>query len=396
MLRVSLQQLTLVILVILAPFLSGCWDANELGDLGIVFGIAIDKADNGEYLVTTQVINASEIGEQETSERAPAVTFTESGASVSEALRRLATRTPKQFYLFHLRFIIISEDMAKEEGLASFIDLLSRHDEMRTDFSMAVARNTRAKDILTLFTRLEKIPANSLFATLELSETVWAPTVATFLDELIIDMELIGKEPVLVGVEIIGDEQEGKLPENVAKIEPDTLINFMTIGAFKEDKLCYWMTEDQSKGFNYIVGNVETTLGVIPVDESLISVEILNADSELVVNVNKGEITIDITITGDGNIVEVKGDIDLSDPKEIEKINQVGRDRIKEVVVDSLAEAQKHQADVFGFGELVRKEDPELWKQLKDKWGDEFAELNTSVNVELSIEYTGNRYKPIN
>ncbi|WP_078575995.1 Ger(x)C family spore germination protein [Salipaludibacillus agaradhaerens] len=396
MLRVSLQQLTLVILVILAPFLSGCWDANELGDLGIVFGIAIDKADNGDYLVTTQVINASEIGEQETSERAAAVTFTESGASVSEALRRLATRTPKQFYFFHLRFIVISEDMAKEEGLASFIDLLSRHDEMRTDFYIAVARNTRAKDILTLFTRLEKIPANSLFATLELSEVLWAPTVATFLDELIIDMELIGKEPVLAGVEIIGDEQEGKLPENVTKIQPDALINFLTIGVFKEDKLCYWMTEDQSKGFNYIVGNIETTLGVIPVDESLISIEILDADSELEVTVDKGEITIDITITGDGNIVEVKGDIDLSDPKEIEKANEVGRDRIKELVVDSLAEAQKHQTDVFGFGELVRKEDPQLWKQLKDKWGDEFAELNTSVNVEMSIEYTGNRYKPIN
>jgi spore germination protein KC len=383
-------------LLILAPFLSGCWDANELGDLGIIFGLAIDKADNGDYRVSAQVINPSEIGQQETSERAPAATFTESGASVSEALMRLSTQTSKEFYLFHLRFIVISEEIAEEEGLTSFLDLLSRHDELRTDFYIAIARDSSAKDILNVFTRLEKIPASGLFTILELSEKMWAPTVGIFLDELIIDLELEGKEPVLTGVEIKGDKEKGKLPENAMKFEGDAFINFLTIGAFKDDKLCYWMSEGQSKGFNYIMGNIDTTLGVISVDGSLISGQMLHADSELGVTVDKGEVKGDITITGEWTIVEVKGDIDLSDPAEIEKVNQAGSDKVKEFVEDSLGVAQEHKTDVFGFGELVRKEDPRLWKQLKDKWEDEFAQLEITADVDMSIEYTGNRYKPVN
>lgn len=54
-------KLTVLILCLL--MLTGCWSRRELNELLIVLGIGVDWKD-GEYLVSFQVVNPSEISAQ--------------------------------------------------------------------------------------------------------------------------------------------------------------------------------------------------------------------------------------------------------------------------------------------------------------------------------------------
>ena len=61
--------------------------------------------------------------------------------------------------------------------------------EIRGDFYIIVARETRAKNVLSILTPIEKIPANRMFTTLEMSERSYGhPQTTIQLDQLIIEI----------------------------------------------------------------------------------------------------------------------------------------------------------------------------------------------------------------
>ncbi|HEX3012265.1 MAG TPA: Ger(x)C family spore germination protein, partial [Syntrophomonadaceae bacterium] len=48
------KRIVLLLILFLLPNLSGCWDAEEINELGFVLSVAIDKAEDG-YKVTAQI-----------------------------------------------------------------------------------------------------------------------------------------------------------------------------------------------------------------------------------------------------------------------------------------------------------------------------------------------------
>lgn len=74
--------------------------------------------------------------------------------------------------------------------------------------------------------------------------------------------------------------------------------------------------------------------------------------------------------------------------------------RVAEVVRKDIEmaifKAQEHGADVFGFGNLIFRQDPALWQELKEKWPDIFSQLEFKVQVEASILQTGLIEHPVN
>ncbi|AFC30504.1 Spore germination protein KC [Paenibacillus mucilaginosus 3016] len=50
-------------------------------------------------------------------------------------------------------------------------------------------------------------------------------------------------------------------------------------------------------------------------------------------------------------------------------------------------------SDIFGFLEVVERDQPKAWKKMKDKWGDIFPTCWVEVQVEQEILRTGMRTK---
>lgn len=171
----------LILLLALIP-LSGCWDRNELNELGIIVMQGIDKVGD-QYQVSVQFVNTGEVAAQKGgSGRSAATVYSEKGETLFQAVRRMSTVSPRKLYFSHMQMLVIGEEVAKV-GINKVLDLLSRNYQVRTDFYVLVARKAKAIDVLKVLTPIEKIPAQNLSSKLETSDKMWAGTEVIQLGE---------------------------------------------------------------------------------------------------------------------------------------------------------------------------------------------------------------------
>ncbi len=384
----------LIIFLLTCTALTGCWSRRELNDLAIAIAIGIDKAEDGQYLVSTQIVNPGEIaaktGGGGGAKYTPVTTYQAKAGSIMEGMRKLTTVSPRKIYVAHIRMLVIGEELARE-GIKDVLDFFSRDHEFRTDFFIVVAKEDRAEEVLSTLTQLEKIPANKMFASLEMSEKSWAPTKGVFLDELISNLVSEGIEPVLTAITVIGDEEIGASSENVHEIKPPAELRYENLGVFKKDKLIGWLDKNESKGFNYIIGNVTNTVGPLscPKGGEIITEQIrTKADIKGKVKNGKPEITVDIW--AESNIAEVNCQIDLTKPETVTELEHIANKRVKEVANIAINKAQKElQSDIFGFGEAIHRADPKEWKKLKKNWDETFTQLPVHVKSNFKIRRLG-------
>lgn len=368
--------------------LTGCWSKKELNELAIATSLGIDKTEDG-YLVSVQILNPGELAGKSSTGRTEVVRFMKTGETIFEALRKLSMDAPRKIYVAHLREVVFGEEIAKE-GIGKALDFISRDHEMRTDFFITVAKGSSASDILNVQTALAKVPADKLFYALENSEKNYAPTKAVKLDELINSIVSTGKEPVLTGIYEYGDPEYGSSFDNVTNVSPETGLRIDFLGVFKKDKLIGWLNEKESKGFNYITDNIESTVVNVPVEEGQVSIDTIRSQTKVKGEIKKGKPKITISITSEGNISGVESKIDLSKPEKIDVLNEKYKNDIKEQVEAAIKKVQEdYKSDIFGFGEAIHRADPKAWKRLEKNWDEEFANLDVTVNVKAEIRRLG-------
>ncbi|WP_432661858.1 Ger(x)C family spore germination protein [Wukongibacter baidiensis] len=377
------------ILIIFTPSLTGCWSSREINEISIASALGIDKSDEG-YLVTVQLINPGEIAAQATSTRTPVTTYRTSGESILEAMRKLTLETPRKIYLSHLRLLVFGEDFAKD-GIGKSLDFLSRDHEMRADYYIAVAKNVTAGELLDVLTPVEKIPANKIFSSLEMSTQSWASTYDVQLDELISSLISDGSNPVLTGIIIKGDSNVGNDVRNVEKVDSPTTIQLRYIAGFKKDKLVGWLSEEESIGYNYIMDHITSTIVTVPwPEDGKVSIELIRTNASIKGIVEDGQPKIDIEVWAEGNVGDVQSKVDLSKTENIYSLEKVVGEKIKSQMEAAIKRAQEDfESDIFGFGDVIHRVDPNLWKELKDNWDKEFKKLEVNIKVNAKIRRLG-------
>lgn len=355
----------LAIACLLLSSLTGCWSRRELTDLAIAVALGIDKNEKEEFIVTVQIINPSETATSQSAGGGydtPVTSYSANGKILFEAIRRLSKELPRQVYLSHLRMIVIGEEVAVE-GIFDALDFLSRDHELRSDFYIIVAKDQTAEDTLKILTKIEKIPSNNLFFSLEKSADVWAATGKIRLTELIDDIVSEGTQPALPGVTIKGDPKAGRTTKNIETIAPMAMLSYMGIAAFKKNKLVGWLDEEESKGFNYIKDNVNSTVIVFEMNEDKVGVELIRSKTEIIPHIHNEDISIEVKIRGEANVGDVNSKLDLMNPSVISKIESHINEDVETVVRSAIDKAQNDfESDIFGFGEQIHRTNPKEWK----------------------------------
>jgi spore germination protein KC len=372
--------------------LTGCWSRKELNELGIVSGMAIDKAEDGKYKLTVQMVAPGEVASQKGGPtQVPVTTYSTSATTLLEAARKMTTEAPRRLYFPHLRLLIIGKKIA-DEGISKELDFISRDHEFRTDFYIVVSKSGEASKYLDIMTPIEKIPSQQFFTKLETSEKVWAPTTAVKLNDLISALASPGRNPVLTGVELIGKAEKGNSKENTNRIHPDAIIHYSGIALFKKDKLVGWFNENESKGYNYIVDKVKQTAGDVPCPggKGKVAIEVIRSKTKLKGKVANGKPEIEVKIEQEGNVGEVEcKDLDLTKTQTISQLEKEAEENMKNIVNSSVAKAKQLDTDVFGFGEVIHRADPKYWKTVEKDWNKVFKDVTVNVKTDVKLRRTG-------
>lgn len=385
-----IRKLLLICLIVLMLLpIIGCWSRKELNDLAIVVGMGIDKKGDN-FNVSIQILNPEQlIGSKALGDRAPVIVIESTAISVSEAMRNIITKLARIPYLSHLRLLVISEKLARE-GIGDALDFISREHEFRSDFAIVIAKGGKARDILTVLTPLEKIPANKLFVSLQKSQQVWAHTRLTTLDELINDLLSEGKQPAITGAIEIGNKQAPDTHEIIQHTEPTNIVKFVGLSVFRGDKLIGWLNQENSKGYNYILNHVQRTVGHIECPKGgTLSLESIRTNAKIKATVLRGTPRIHVQLDGESNVIEVNCPIDLTKTETVKEIEKLSNQKLEEMMEGVIHKAQKYKSDIFGFGQAIYKENPKAWSKLSEDWEDHFPNLEVDVSATIKLRRLG-------
>ena len=363
----------------------GCWNYKELDDYSIITGIAIDKSDD-EYEATVLISNASKSsGESPDSSESKSIVYSGKGNSIFKALKDLSLISPKELYLDHFSILIISEEVASD-GVYNVVDFFLRYPNARKDFSVAIAKDCKAKDTLKIITPLTDFPSQSIADNLKFSTNLQGTISDLNYNELMYNLIAPGKEVTMNSIKIIGSAKEGSSKDNTESSEPKTYLKLGNLAIFKNDKFVDWTTEEESFGINIINNKITELYIKIKMDDGYVVVSPVKFSTEVKIKLKDNKPIITINASGNAKVMEVNGHIDLADDKTIKEIKKKANKKIKKYIEKGIDVAIKNETDIFGFGLKLYKDNPKYFNKIKDTWNKDLKDLEINIKSDLIIK----------
>jgi len=394
------RGIVLLLLFSVLILLSGCWSKKELTDIAIISAFGIDKNDKGQYVGTIQVINPGKVtgGQQDggSSIGPPINVYTETGNNLTEVSRKFSTGISRRLYYAHTNLVVVGERLAREEGILRLFDAMDRDPEFRITSEVIIAQDMEAKDIVRTITPIDKIPSNKVIKTLKSTEKNWGTHLRANMKDVLNNLVSDGKEPLITGFRIKGEIDQAMKMANIEETTPKAVLEAEGIALFRNGKLVDWLQGSTARGSLWILDKIEKTDVNINWQEHVeaIAYEVIRQKTKVLPKVYNEEPLITIDVSAEGDIGEVEIPVDLTDPLVLVKIEKEVEKEIKKEIQEAIKQAQKNKSDVFGFGEVVQRADPKLWKKLKSDWNSVyFPELVVDVKVDAFVRRTGIRTK---
>jgi len=376
-----------LIILILILSLTGCYNYNELNNLAIATGFAVDIK-NDEYEVTVLISNSQKEGSGDSKSTASAAVYRGKGKTIFEAIKDTSLSISKQIYISHIEVLVLSEEVAQNKT-SEVIDFFFRYPQTRNEFYLVIAEDCNAGDVFDVTTPLETFPSQNISKNLEITDKLQGYTYTVTFNEFVKDLLDEGKNPSLPTISIVGDIEEGNKQENIEKIEPETYLKLGMMGVFNGSKLMGISNKDQSKGINFLNDKVKTTLIVTNINDGNIVVELSESKTKKSVEIKDSKPKFKIEISSTGSISEVASDVKIEEVEVIEQIKKQSEEEIKRIVNEAINYSKEIKTDIFGLGSLVYKKDHKLWKEVKENWDNELNNIEIEIKVNLDLKTKG-------
>ena len=371
-----MRKWSLIFLSFQLLFLTGCWDSNEIEDLGMIMGIGLDYNGSEEevFSMTNQYVVPNNIQGTQTgiTGGTPYQNLTLSGSNFFQIIRENSLETDRPPNYTHLKSIVLSEKLLQEEPLKQVISFFLRDHEFRRTVSVFITKESSAK-ILAVEPTKEIFPAVQLK---ELSQNE--------------DHSLFVQRNLKLG------EVSKNLTTGESFVLPEVGINkgrLRILGAGiisnKDYHVVGWLTPEEVAGLKWIKNQVNGGLVSIKEENS--------EEDQAVLEIMKSKTTIE-PVRSNGQLsihVIVESSLRLGEDWNIKRdvfkegweapLKRNGEQVVKENIEHVISVAQEQQLDYLEFGTWVRIKQPTYWKEHEKNWEKTFAELPVKVDVNFTL-----------
>lgn len=380
------KMILFILIIISIIYMGGCWNYSEVNDKKIVAGAAIDYNKETEMVeLTIEIVKPMMAGDKT---EFHSEYFTSTGDNLFNAIRNMISKTGKKIFWSHAKVLILSEDVIEQKDkLLSIIDFIKRDAETRDDIMLLVSEEKTAKEILNTEVRIHEITSFHLEDMLQNQKSISKyrdVPLWKFADELSTE----GISATLPTV-------------NVVTYNKKEISQIFGTAIFKGAKKIGWLNGIETKAFLFVIDELKG--GVITIEESQIkekptkiTFEIFDSKTKVKPIYEDKMLTMKIDIETLVNIIELDESIDFMDEDNLNIIQKNGEDKIKKMVNNIIKKTQEeYKSDIFGFGAIISREKPELWKEIKSNWNNVFTELEIQIDVTLKIRGSSLRSKTI-
>ncbi|MCM3112516.1 Ger(x)C family spore germination protein [Lederbergia lenta] len=366
-----------LILIISSLALFGCSDSRAPEHLSYTHGLGIDYKD-GEYIIYIQLLNLGTLAKSESAGSGEDVVIEVGRArakNVDEAIFHLYRSAEQEIYWGTLSYIILSENLLREEGLNSVIDMWSRYPETRYQISLYIINKEIEKAMLTspvtdVSKGLNKIarPENSQ------KQNNFVPFIN--LRQLLILLD----EPNHLGVipHISVSEHSWKQTKNT----PRPLIEIDGISLYdRDEQLLGNLIGKEAQGFRWVTKEFSRSDLILQKNnQPLAALIVNNIKTKIIPIVKDGKVTFQLNIKADTSVSE----LNLQAP--LQELEEKAAKEIKEQVLFTYLEALKLDADIYRLSEKLYRSDLPSWKKHSENGKLELKEESLEIEVEVLIK----------
>lgn len=378
----------LILLCILPFILTGCWNYKELNERAITTAMAIDKDDKG-FKVSILIANAKSSQVSSKEGESQTIVYSDTGKSITEAIKKINLKSPKEVYIGHLHVIVVSEDIAKE-NMSNVLDYFLREPESVKRFFLIIAKDVKASSVIEILSPLESFPAQSIYSNIKMASESQALSPSVTYSKFIENILKIGANPTLPTITILGDIEDGKKEDSLKQSKPDATTKLDNLAIFKKENLLGYASEDESRGINIINNKVKTTTTTFEYDNDYISIVLEEIKVSKSIEFINNEPVINIKYKSLGALREISNSKDLNNPDIIKNIEKSTEAAIKSLMQKGINAAQNvFKSDIFGFGNMIYKKSPTYFLDIKDWDNDYFPNLKINVDVDVELKTKG-------
>lgn len=399
----------LVILSLLLILVSGCWDRVELNRLAIVLGSAVDKAPGVEekFMVTAELVNPPQVvtplvggggGDDPDS-----WILTSTGWTVFDAVRNFIMQSQNKLFWSHSEVLIIGEDLARE-GIAPILDFYLRDHELRRTTWFIIAKETTAKEILGVQHKFGGV-TSTVIDNLVQSAIFTSNAVQVRITDFTAMLACSQCDPVAGRIEFVAaGEPEGKLEGSETRDMKDNIaegefLRYTGAAIFKGDKLVGWLDRKEARGYNWVIGEVQSGIIVVESPEEdgkKVSLEIIQATSNVSVEFKEEMPVFKIEVDVTGNMGETMGEVDLTGKNLLTSLESRMAEVVRNEIEASLQKLQELKADSMGLGMQAYRQQYKDWVKIKDRWEEIYPQLSPEIVVTASLSRSGLIRTPVN
>jgi spore germination protein KC len=147
---------------------------------------------------------------------------------------------------------------------------------------------------------------------------------------------------------------------------------------------------EESQGFLLITNQARS--GVIPVayaaSQKDTSYLFRNVKTQVKPVINNNGITFVVNLKGQGDFKESDAVIELNE-ENIRKLEELINQKVEYRCLKTVTKLQSIGADVLGFGDILYRLNPKVWKNIKDQWDEIFPTVQVQVQADFQIKHTG-------
>lgn len=382
-----------VLLVALSLTLTGCWNRREFESLAFVTaaGVDVDPA-TGLIHLTVHVIKLHAPGAAGQSEKA-FVQLHSSGRTVFEAVRNVIQQLPERLFWAHNNVLVFGEETARS-GLAWILDFFVRDGETRHDVRLIVAEGTTANEFLKIEYELDPQPGMALAMHINTARGSLSTVVAVDLHDFTIQLESPGSQPLAVRAKHF-TKQPG---DPVGELLREEITHSAFVGGaavFRDDRLVGWLEPLETRGYLWIKGEVRSGILVVPDpwrQGRHTGLELYRNLSDVKFSEKAGGgLRAKVEILAHAYLGDAQTPLEPLVMADFERrLQDAFEAEVRAEAMSALQRCQKEfRSDVFGFGSALHRQNPAMWRKVKDRWDEIFPELEVEISVRGRLLRSG-------
>lgn len=371
----------------------GCWDREELENLGIILALGIDSLPGRRVEVTAQIAIPTQLSPGGGSEGGnggagpPTQVVTQAAENLFGALQGINRTVSRHLTLVQNRMIVFGEETAKK-GLAPYLALVTRYRAFRRAMQIMIVKGS-AKDALSVKPAIEQNPAEYLLDLSKLARSTGETDLVTVND---FTRRMESRGAAAYTSYLLPPEKGGGTGGTKKNLR------IGGIAVFRGDRMAGVIEPEEVFVLLMLAGKFTGRYQTIrdPHDRRKnVVLNLTSAAPEIRPRLRGGKPSVAIDLKIEADLAEAEtGESYLTGYHE-RMLEKSASAQLQEKIADVVRRVQTDlRTDVFGLGEYFRPLAPTWRDWVRLDWGRRFGEVPIAVNVRVFLRRFGFQDRP--